>query len=215
MRTLFNHQLETLNLELIKMGSLCEDIILLAIKALNNHEDHYQEVYQLETQIDTQERSIQDLCMQILLQQQPIASDLRKVYSALKMISDMERIGDMALDIAQIAQSLPKNSELNMEKMANTIIEMVTKSIDCFVKQDLKIAQEVIQQDDIIDKDFYEFKQKIIRKLTTHAEKSEEYIDYLMVAKYFEKIGDHTTNIAEWVHYSITGKNEDDLYLGR
>ncbi|MCE3037974.1 phosphate signaling complex protein PhoU [Helicobacter anatolicus] len=212
MRTLFNHQLETLNTELIKMGGLCEEIILLAIQALNHFQDHYQEAYKLETLIDSQERNIQDLCMQILLQQQPIATDLRKVYSALKIISDMERIGDMSLDITKIAKTLPVNSNLDIKNLANGIIDMVTKSIDCFVKQDLKIVQEVILQDDIIDKEFYAFKQKIITKLTMHAEKSEEYIDYLMIAKYFEKIGDHATNIAEWVYYSITGNDQNDLY---
>ncbi len=205
MRTLFQQQLETLNLELIKMGNLCEESIGISIKALQRHEDHYKEVLNFEIQIDRQERIIQELCMQILLQQQPVASDLRKVYSILKIISDMERIGDMALDIAKITRKLPLYHQEELEKMANATTEMVTFSIDCFAKQDLDIVQKVIMLDDVLDKLFYSIKHEIIKNLTTQPQKSEIFIDYLMIAKYFEKIGDHATNIAEWVRYSITG----------
>lgn len=206
MRTFFNTQMESLNTELIKMGSLCEEVIGLSIKALQNHKDLYKEVANLESQIDRQENSIQDLCMQILLQQQPVAGDLRKVYSALKIISDMERIGDMALDIAKITKDLTEdNYQLELEDMAKATIEMVSCCIDCFIKQDLDIAHKVIENDDIVDKLFYKIKHSIIAELSIDSHHSETLINHLMIAKYFEKIADHSTNIAEWVKYSITG----------
>ncbi|WP_104697565.1 MULTISPECIES: phosphate signaling complex protein PhoU [unclassified Helicobacter] len=206
MRTFFNSQMDLLNTELIKMGSLCEEIIGLSIKALQNRKDLYKEVANLESQIDRQENGIQDLCMQILLQQQPVAGDLRKVYSALKIISDMERIGDMALDIAKIAKELTKDDcQAGLEDMAKSTIEMVSCCVDCFIKQDLNIAHKVIENDDIIDGLFYKIKQSIITRLGVDSHHSEALINYLMIAKYFEKIADHSTNIAEWVKYSITG----------
>lgn len=205
MRTFFNTQMEVLNSELIKMGSLCEEMIELSIKALQEHQDFYKEILKLETQLDRQERNIQDLCMQILLQQQPVARDLRKVYSALKIISDMERIGDMALDIAKIIKESPLEYQERLENMASATVEMVHLSIDCFIKQDLSIAHSVTQKDDVVDKLFYQIKQDVIAGLSKNSQESEVFINYLMIAKYFEKIADHSTNIAEWVEYSITG----------
>ena len=211
MRNRFDEQLELLNVELIRMGALCEDAISYASRTLMKEGDFSDEVYKTDREIDQKERDIENLCMRILLQQQPVAKDLRQVSSALKMISDMERIGDQASDIAEICsflQGWETESRLHIRDMAEATMKMVTESIDSFVKKDLNIAKEVILYDDVVDELFGKVKQELIGLLTREDRKEElgEFcIDMLMIAKYFERIGDHATNIAEWVEYSITG----------
>ncbi len=213
MRNRFDEQLELLNVELIRMGALCEDAISYASRTLMGEGDFSNEVYRTDREIDQKERDIENLCMRLLLQQQPVAKDLRQVSSALKMISDMERIGDQASDIAEICSFIQSSGEemesrLHIRDMAEATMRMVTESIDSFVKKDLNIAKEVVLYDDVVDDLFGKVKQELIGLLSqgqTDEEMGEFCIDMLMVAKYFERIGDHATNIAEWVEYSITG----------
>ena len=211
MRNRFDEQLELLNVELIRMGALCEDAISYASRTLMGDGDYSKEVYKTDHEIDQKERDIENLCMRLLLQQQPVAKDLRQVSSALKMISDMERIGDQASDIAEICgyiQNREAKSRLHIRDMAEATMKMVTQSIDSFVKKDLNIAKEVIAYDDVVDDLFNKVKQELIGLLgqqATDPTMGEFCIDMLMIAKYFERIGDHATNIAEWVEYSITG----------
>lgn len=211
MRNRFDEQLELLNVELIRMGALCEDAISYASRTLMREGDFAADVYSADREIDQKERDIENLCMRLLLQQQPVARDLRQVSSALKMISDMERIGDQASDIAEICSFIQDHeveSRLHIRDMAEATIKMVTQSIDSFVKKDLNIAREVILYDDVVDDLFGKVKQELIGLLGQEsADKAvgEFCIDMLMIAKYFERIGDHATNIAEWVEYSITG----------
>ena len=205
MRNRFDEQLELLNVELIRMGALCEDAISYASRTLMGEGDFAEEVYKVDHEIDQKERDIENLCMRLLLQQQPVAKDLRQVSSALKMISDMERIGDQASDIAEICgfvDDREAKSRLHIRDMADATMRMVTQSIDSYVKRDLNIAKEVVQYDDVVDELFGKVKQELIGMLGSGNidEKQGEFcIDMLMIAKYFERIGDHATNIAEWV----------------
>jgi phosphate transport system protein len=209
MRIQFDEQLERLNLELIKMGALCEDAISIAIEGLLDRDSALlDKVSAAESEIDQKGRDIESLCMKLLLQQQPVARDLRQISAALKMISDMERIGDQADDIAEISRHIMGQAavgETHLREMSVEVIKMVTDSIDSFVKKDLAIAQQVIQRDDIVDHYFDAVKGELIALIAAGSAKGECYIDILMIAKYLERIGDHATNIAEWVEYSVQG----------
>lgn len=210
MRSHFDEQLELLNVELIRMGSLCEEAISGASKALLGEAGFAEQVFFADHEIDQKERDIENLCFRLLLKQQPVARDLRLVSAALKMISDMERIGDQASDIVEIAGFLKDNdakSKVHIQDMAEATMRMVTASIDSFVKKDLEIAGQVIASDDIVDELFAKVKAELIGLIGEDSSNGEFCIDLLMVAKYFERIGDHATNIAEWVEYSITGKH--------
>ena len=209
MRNRFDEQLELLNLELIKMGALCEDAISCAVKALlEDNRSLIENVFSIDHEIDEKEREIESLCMKLLLHQQPVARDLRAISSALKMISDMERIGDQASDIAEIAKFIAGSdtkSKIHINEMACAAIKMVTDSIDSFVKKDLKLADQVIKYDDVVDNLFNEVKNELIGLISADSKNGEYCIDLLMIAKYLERIGDHAVNIAEWVEYSFTG----------
>lgn len=211
MRDRFDEQLGLLNVELIRMGALCEDAIAYTARILMGEINLKDEVSKTERQIDQKERDIESLCMRLLLQQQPVASDLRLVSSALRMISDMERIGDQASDIAEICayiQGIEIESRLHIRDMADATGKMVTAAVDSFVRKDLEIARKVMKSDDVVDDLFKKVKQELIGLLgerSTREEMGEFCIDMLMIAKYFERIGDHATNIAEWVEFSITG----------
>lgn len=213
MRNSFDEQLKELNRELIEMGSLCEQIISGAIGALlKNSEEQRRLVDSIDGSIDRKERDIEALCMRLLLRQQPVARDLRLISSALKMISDMERIGDQAADISQITvfmqgRSLPIP---HIEAMARRSAEMVTCAIDSFVRRDLEKARSVYRMDDAVDDLFIEIKHEIVRLLKNN-EDGELCLDYLMIAKYLERIGDHAVNVAEWVDYAITGSHDADF----
>lgn len=214
MRNRFNKQLHELNNELITMGALCEEAISSAAKLLIDNDVKMKEnVLNADRQIDQKERDIENLCMKLLMQQQPVASDLRTVSSALKMISDMERIGDQALDISEIAEyafGSGMQSEIHIADMARATIQMVTNSIDSFIKKDTELAHTVILQDNTVDDLFDKVKGELIRATRSNTSNAEALIDLLMIAKYFERIGDHAENIAEWVIYSITGKHAKD-----
>ena len=213
MRNRFDRQLEQLNNELIEMGNLIEQAIQTAVNALVRKDvQAAKEAIAFDQEVDRQERDIEALCMKLLLQQQPVARDLRLISAALKMITDMERIGDQASDISEITIALadePYVKDLTLiPQMAMETTLMVTHSVEAFVQKDLKLAQSVIDNDDVVDDLFSEIKSTLIELIRTNAEHSEQATDFLMVAKYFERIGDHATNIAEWVIYSITGQHE-------
>lgn len=214
MRTRFDEQLQKLNTELITMGALCEDAISNAVKFLIENDDALENnVYDADKQIDQKERDIENLCMKLLLLQQPVATDLRKISSALKMISDMERIGDQASDIAEIAHFINISgytTRVHIEDMAKSTIKMVTDSIESFVKSDIDIANNVIVQDNTVDELFIKIKNELILGIQAEKDNAEALLDLLMIAKYFERIGDHAENIAEWVIYSITGRHKED-----
>ncbi len=209
MRNNFDNQLEKLNLELITMGALCEDAISASVKALlDGDESLLEKVFAADAEIDQKERDIEAICMKLLLQQQPVARDLRVISSALKMISDMERIGDQASDIAEITKFVKNSdvkSKIHIKDMAAAAIKMVTDSVESFVKKDLDLANEVMAYDDKVDNLFDCVKDELVQLIVNDRANGEFCIDLLMIAKYLERIGDHAVNIAEWVEYSITG----------
>ena len=212
MRNRFDEQLEQLNVDLIKMGALCEESISCAVKALFDEKSiaMIEKVNANELDIDHLERDIEALCMKLLLQQQPVAKDLRTVSSALKMISDMERIGDQSQDIAEIAgfvHSTNLAGKVHISEMATEAVKMVTTGVDSFVKKDLALAQRTIDMDDNVDRLFLEIKTELVDLIREDTKDAEYFMDLLMVAKYLERIGDHATNIAEWVIFSITGEH--------
>ena len=211
MRNRFDEQLEQLNVGLIKMGALCEGSIACAVKALFDEKtsEMITKVNDNEEETDHMEHDIEALCMKLLLHQQPVAKDLRCVSSALKMISDMERIGDQSQDIAEIAgfvHSTELAGKVHISDMANEAISMVTMSVDSFVRKDVKLAKEAIEADDKVDARFLEVKRELIELVRSDSGDAEYFMDLLMAAKYLERIADHATNIAEWVVYSITGE---------
>ncbi len=212
MRNKFDSQLEKLNLELITMGALCEDAISASVKAMLDGDDALcDKVFAADAEIDQKERDIEAICMKLLLQQQPVARDLRVISSALKMISDMERIGDQASDIAEITKFIKNSnvkSRVHISDMAEAAIKMVTDSVDSFVKKDLSLARAVMKYDDKVDNLFDCVKDELVRLISEDRANGEFCIDLLMIAKYLERIGDHAVNIAEWVEYSITGSHE-------
>lgn len=212
MRNRFDEQLLQLDNELITMGALCEEAISNAVKYLTTDDNEYKSnAIETDRQIDRKERDIENLCMKLLLMQQPVAKDLRKISSALKMISDMERIGDQASDISEIAHfvnSAGYVNKIHITDMTAAAIKMVTDSIDSFVKSDENLAQNVIEQDDTVDSLFLKIKSELISGIQSDDKNAEAMIDLLMIAKYLERIGDHAVNIAEWVIYSITGRHK-------
>ena len=204
MRNKYNEQLEQLNNEMVVLGSLCENAIASAAKSLIDGDMALtRQVTELSQQIEQKERDIVSMCLKILLQQQPVAADLRTVSSALKMVTDMKRIGDQSADIAEIVRMA---NMLNIHDMAVATIKMVTDSIDAFVNQDMETAMTVIRYDDEVDNCFDAVKGKLIELFSKPETDGEYAIDLLMIAKYFERIGDHAVNIAHWVLFSITGK---------
>ena len=209
MRSRFDQQLALLNRALIEMGALCEEGIALAAKALLTGDVSLAEkVAPLDREIDQKERSIESQCLKLLLQQQPVARDLRQISADLKMITDMERIGDQAEDIAEIVCTVPRHGPETMDivrKMATSAIQMVTESIEAFVKSDIMLARKVVSDDDIVDGCFDQVKKALIARIAADPGDGEYAVDLLMIAKYFERIGDHATNIAEWVIFSVTG----------
>ncbi len=196
--------------DLIKMGALCEEVISLAVSALIQKDDALAvKIAPLDHEIDEKERQIEAMCLRLLLQQQPVAGDLRQISAALKMITDMERIGDQAEDIAEILpflndRTLPEH--IKIREMAKATIRMVTDSVDAYVKQDTSIAKAVIASDDMVDDYFIDIKSSLISLIAQNPTEGEYALDLLMVAKYFERIGDHATNIAGWVLFSVTGE---------
>lgn len=214
MRSRFDEQLAILNRELIDMGALCEEAIALAAKALTDKDKTMAaKVAAMDAEIDQKERNIESMCLKLLLQQQPVARDLRQISAALKMITDMERIGDQAEDISEIVITLDgryaENSAL-LKGMAESTIQMVTESVDAYVKRDTALAQQVIEMDDIVDDYFDQVKAELISIIAGEPADGEYALDLLMIAKYLERIGDHAVNIAEWVIFSVTGRHGEE-----
>lgn len=212
MRNRFQMQLEELNNDLITMGALCEKAISDAVKSLLDSDERLiEKIHDREKEIDHKEREIEGLCMKLLLQQQPVAKDLRTISSALKMITDMERIGDQADDIGELVRFCNLNDSecrKDISAMSEAVSAMVKGSIDAFVKKDIEAAKAVIDSDDIVDDLFIKIKCDIIRMIAEDPTSGENAIDIVMTAKYLERIGDHATNIAEWVEYSLTGSHK-------
>ena len=213
MRNKFDMQLERLNEQLTYMGELCEIAINKATKALQNGDmEQAKAVREADDEIDQMEKDIERLCLKLLLQQQPVARDLRQISAALKMITDLERIGDQGADIAEIIPFLGGRTGDECESvslMAKETIRMVTDSVDAYVKKDVALAKSVIAHDDTVDECFVRVKSALIRLITEKHEDAEYALDLLMIAKYFERIGDHATNVAEWVVFSVTGIHKD------
>ena len=212
MRSQFDKQLAQLHRELIEMGALCEQAIAMAAQALTESDAALAgQVSGLERDIDRKERDIENLCLRLLLHQQPVAGDLRQISAALKMITDMERIGDQADDIAELIPHLPAalpGGEL-LRAMARETIAMVNDSVTAYVRQDVALAERVMAADDTVDDYFGRVKRSLIASIA-HGGDGEGALDILMVAKYFERIGDHATNIAEWVEFSVTGVHKEE-----
>lgn len=214
MRNRFDRQLEQLNNELINMGSLIEEAIEMAITALIKQDvKKARDVVEFDEEIDEKEREIESLCLKLLLQQQPVARDLRQISAALKMITDMERIGDHAADISEMTILMADKPYIrnidHLQTMAKETMVMLVKSIEAYVEKNQEKAEKVIANDDVIDDLYDEIKMELIEAIQKDANNGEQATDLLMVAKYLERIGDHATNIVEWVIFSITGKHED------
>lgn len=210
MRNRFDRQLEQLNNELVEMGNLICKAIEMAVDSLTNQDiEEAESVVEFDLEIDHKERDIESICMKLLLQQQPVARDLRLISSALKMITDMERIGDQAADISEINVAMSKlQGDVRfdvIQEMAGITTDMVEKSLDAFIKKDKELAIQVIDMDDEVDTRFDRLKKDVIASVNTNAAYGEKAMDVFMIGKYFERIGDHATNIADWVVYSITG----------
>ncbi|MDR1352791.1 MAG: phosphate signaling complex protein PhoU [Treponema sp.] len=210
MRETYQKQLGNLHTELIRMGALCEDAIADAIKALISGDAGLREkVWELEREIDLKEREIESFSVHLLLREQPVAGDLRRITAAQRMITDMERIGDQAADIAELSRFIGDTEIIKgipIAEMAAAAAKMLTDSVDAFVAADLEKAYSVIAYDKVVDEFFVKVKNRLISLVAEKSEYSEACIDLLMIAKYLERIGDHAQNIAEWVEYYITGK---------
>ncbi len=213
MRNRFDEQLHTLNHELLEMGALIERAIRSATDALVKQDvEAALQAIAADKEVDQAERDIESLCLKLLLQQQPVARDLRLISSALKMITDMERIGDQASDIAELVIYLSKEPYIkeltHLPQMAENAIRMVTGALDAYVRKDVALAQEVMGMDDAIDALFVTVKDELIALIRHDAAAGSQAIDLLMIAKYYERIGDHAQNIAEWVEYALTGRHK-------
>jgi len=218
MRSKFDEQLVKLNDLMVEMGTLIEKSIILATQALEEQDVKLaKKAIEFESEVNQIEKDIEALCMRLLLQQQPVARDLRLISAALKMITDMERISDQAADISEIVIMMKKAPYIQkperIPKMAAATVKMVKDSIEAFVQKDLMLAQEVIKYDDLVDELFDEVKLVLIELMRADNANSEQCIDFLMIAKYFERIGDHACNIAEWVIFSITGHQVGDSHV--
>ena len=213
MRNLYQEQLWNLNQELIQMDAACEEIIDFAAKALTDYSPELEEkTNQVGAAIDESERTIETICLKLLLRQQPVAGDLRQISAAMKMITDMERIGDQAEDIVDLIPKMEKGGAGNdpqILEMARAAKYMVTEAVNAYVKQDLPLAKAVMDYDDVVDNYFNQIKHDILGIIAANPNEGEYALDLLMIAKYFERIGDHCTNIAEWVEFSVTGVHKD------
>lgn len=214
MRSRFDQQLALLNRELTLMGALCEDILSKVSQSMMDWDpDLGKNIQPVAQEIDQKERDIEALCLKLILHQQPVARDLRVISAALKIITDMERIGDQAEDIAEIITYLggrTGDTHTQIQKMARAAIGMVVDSVDAYVRKDLALAEKAIQEDDVVDNYFTTIKKDLIAWIAQQPQDGEYALDLLMIAKYLERIGDHATNIAEWVIFSITGKHEEE-----
>lgn len=215
MRDNYLKKLEQMQKELLEMGMLCEEAIQKTYRLLvseQEREELVKAIDVLEREIDAKERRIEADCIQLFLQQQPVASDLRLISSALKMITDLERIGDHATDIAEILETgsikVPVK-DIDLAKMAEIAMDMINRSVESYVQKDLEMAREVIDRDDVLDELFTNVRKEISRCSAERVYTNDQTLDLLMIAKYYERLGDHATNVAEWVEFSLTGKHRN------
>lgn len=210
MRSMFDQQLKTLNEEMLYMGGLCEDTIQQTIEALMSGDvKKAHDLNNMMSQLTQQERSIENICLKLLMQQQPVARDLRTISSSLKMVTDMERIGIQACEIAEIIAAgnvVRATDKVDFQELSNEVSHMVHMAMMAYDKKDMNLADEVIKYDDVVDKLFCDIRGDLIKQLKDDTNDAECFIDMLMIDKYFERIGDHAVNIASWVKFSITGE---------
>lgn len=210
MRSMFDQQLKTLNEEMLYMGGLCEDTIQQTIEALMSGDvKKAHALNNMMSQLTQQERSIENICLKLLMQQQPVARDLRTISSSLKMVTDMERIGIQACEIAEIIAAgnvVRATDKVDFQELSNEVGHMVQMAMMAYDKKDMNLADEVIKYDDMVDKLFCDIRGDLIKQLKDDTNDAECFIDMLMIDKYFERIGDHAVNIASWVKFSITGE---------
>lgn len=214
MRSKFDEQLNLLNQEMLHMGTMIEESIQEAIEAFINQDiEKAHKIMDGDEEIDHEQKKIENICFNLLMQQQPVARDLRTISAAMKMVTDMERIGDHAADISEMTILIADNTYVkqldHIQKMASETVQMLMKSIQAYVDKDMETAKAVIKNDDVIDELFLEVKQDLIAMIHANADCGEQATDLLMVAKYFERIGDHATNIAEWVIFALDDKNRE------
>ena len=212
MRKWFDEQLGELNNKMIEMGALIERAIARSVRAFQTQDKDMARSIQTDDRlVDEKEKEIESLCLRLLLEQQPVARDLRMISTALKIITDMERIGDHAADIAEQCIFLSEMKDVKqvvlIPQMAQVAVRMVTDSIDAYVRKDLELAREVIAQDDQVDAFFVQVKEELMVLVHENTDYIEQTFDLMQIAKYLERIGDHAENIAEWVIFSITGKH--------
>lgn len=210
MRSMFDQQLKTLNEEMLYMGGLCEDTIQQTIETLMSGDvKKARDLNNMMSQLTQQERSIENICLKLLMQQQPVARDLRTISSSLKMVTDMERIGIQACEIAEIIAAgnvVRATDKVDFQELSNEVSHMVQMAMMAYDKKDMNLADEVIKYDDVVDKLFCDIRGDLIKQLKDDTNDAECFIDMLMIDKYFERIGDHAVNIARWVKFSITGE---------
>ena len=210
MRSMFDQQLKTLNEEMLYMGGLCEDTIQQTIEALMSGDvKKARDLNNMMSQLTQQERSIENICLKLLMQQQPVARDLRTISSSLKMVTDMERIGIQACEVAEIIAAgnvVRATDKVDFQELSNEVSHMVQMAMMAYDKKDMNLADEVIKYDDVVDKLFCDIRGDLIKQLKDDTNDAECFIDMLMIDKYFERIGDHAVNIARWVKFSITGE---------
>ena len=208
MRSMFDQQLKTLNEEMLYMGGLCEDTIQQTIEALMSGDvKKARDLNNMMSQLTQQERSIENICLKLLMQQQPVARDLRTISSSLKMVTDMERIGIQACEIAEIIAAgnvVRATDKVDFQELSDEVSHMVQMAMMAYDKKDMNLADEVIKYDDVVDKLFCDIRGDLIKQLKDDTNDAECFIDMLMIDKYFERIGDHAVNIASWVKFSIT-----------
>ncbi len=213
-RSRFMAQMEQLNTELIVMGTLCENALEKVANALDNPTDEVsRDIIILSKKTEEKERELENICINLLLKQQPVASDLRQISSALKIVTDMRRIGEVAGNIAEILSQDTIRMDYDtsiLKQMAAVTKKMVSNTLDAFVKNDIRTAQQVERDDDQVDELFAQAKRELIQIIRNSQDSGEQAIDYLMIAKYFEKVGDHAVNISQWVLFMITGTLEED-----
>ena len=218
MRNRFDKELASLHDLLIEMGTLSQQAIESAKDALLEQDvEKAARTQEFEREVDEREKEVERRCLKLLLQQQPVASDLRIISTALKIITDLERIADQACDIAELATYMAGQKYIkklvDIPLMADAAIKMVKESIDAFVARDIDLAQRVIACDDTVDSLFDQVKNDLITLIREDSANGEQAMDLLMVGKYLERIGDHATNVAEWVVFSITGQHKNERVL--
>lgn len=214
MRKKYTDQLKQLNEEMVQMSTMIEESIEKAINTLINQDvEQAREIMKNDNLINHEQKKIETICFQLLMQQQPVASDLRSISAAMKMVTDMERIGDHAADICEMTVMMSKHVYLLdltcIKQMAKETVLMLIQSIESYVDKDIEKARYVVTHDDVVDLLFEKVKKELIGEIQQNPECSEQAADMLMVAKYFERIGDHATNIAEWVIFSLDDRKQE------